>query len=376
MVGKHGASGSKVRHLTSVHEVGDNRIVYRECKGLADAGYDIALIAGQPPVGPVAGVPIIGVGLSRHRVDRAIRVVWKVFRAARRERARICHLHDPELLWAGLLLKLCGHRVIYDVHEDVPKQIMNKFWIPRWAKRVLATGTMLLERLAAAAFDGVVAATPSIAERFPPAKTVIVQNFPRLAAARDHPGGPDFEQRPHAFAYTGGLTGVQGLREIVATTELLPADLGSAVVAGWFDNDALEREVRSAPGWARVEFLGEVTPDEVLVAIHSARCGLVIDHPISNYLESYSTKMFEYMACGVPVVCSDFPFWTRLVSDADCGVTVDPMNPEAVAKAVEALCRDADEARRLGANGRQAILERYNWENEFAKLESLYRRLL
>ena len=119
-----------------------------------------------------------------------------------------------------------------------------------------------------------------------------------------------------------------------------------------------------------------MTPDEVLDVIHSARCGLVIDPPISNYLESYSTKMFEYMACGVPVVCSDFPFWTRLVADADCGVTVDPMDPKAVAKAVEALCRDPDEARRLGANGRRAILERYNWENEFAKLDDLYRRLV
>lgn len=108
----------------------------------------------------------------------------------------------------------------------------------------------------------------------------------------------------------------------------------------------------------------------------SARCGIVIDHPISNYLDSYSTKMFEYMACGIPVVCSDFPLWVRLVGDADCGVSVDPMDPQAAVKAVEALCRNPDEARRLGANGRRAIRERYNWENEFAKLDDLYRRLM
>ena len=148
------------------------------------------------------------------------------------------------------------------------------------------------------------------------------------------------------------------------------------MVAGWFDDGALEREIRASEGWARIRFLGRVTPTEVLEAIHSARCGLVIDHPISNYLESYSTKMFEYMACGVPVVCSDFPFWVHLVADADCGVTVDPMDPKAVAKAVEALGRDPEEARRLGANGRRAILDRYNWETEFAKLDDLYGRLV
>ena len=361
---------TRVRHLTSVHQIGDNRIFYRECKGLADAGYDVALVVGRPPSEPVAGVPVIGVGLPRNRVDRATRVVWNVFRTARRERAQIYHLHDPELLWAGMLLRLLGHRVVYDVHEDAPKQIMNKFWIPWWAKRILAAGTKLVERVAAAAFDGIVAATPSIAERFPPGKTVVVQNFPRLAAARERTDVPDFDGRPHPFAYTGGLAKAQGLREIVATTARLPIDLGDAVVAGWFDDDALEREVRAAPGWQRIRFLGRVTPNEVLEAIHSARCGLVIDHPISNYLESYSTKMFEYMACGVPVVASDFPLWVQLVGDADCGVTVDPMDTYAVAKAVEALCRDPDEARRLGANGRRAILERYNWENEFAKLDA------
>jgi glycosyltransferase involved in cell wall biosynthesis len=148
------------------------------------------------------------------------------------------------------------------------------------------------------------------------------------------------------------------------------------VVAGWFDDDALEREVRAADGWKRIHYLGRVTPTEVLDAIVSARCGIVIDHPISNYLDSYSTKMFEYMACGIPVVCSDFPLWVRLVGDADCGVSVDPMDPQAAVKAVEALCRNPDEARRLGANGRRAIRERYNWENEFAKLDDLYRRLM
>jgi glycosyltransferase involved in cell wall biosynthesis len=266
--------------------------------------------------------------------------------------------------------------VVYDVHEDAPKQIMNKFWIPWWAKRILSTGTMLMERAAAAVFDGIVAATPAIAERFPPGKTVVVQNFPRLAAARVREGeAPGFDNRQHTFAYTGGLAAVQGLREIVETAALLPVDLGDAVVAGFFDDDALEREVRASRGWKRIRFLGRVTPDEVLDVIHSARCGLVIDHPISNYLESYSTKMFEYMACGVPVVCSDFPFWKRIVADADCGIVVDPMDVEAVAKAVESLCRDPDEARRLGENGRRAILDRYNWDNEFAKLEDLYERI-
>ena len=183
-MGRLGTTVLKARHLTSVHPAGDNRILYRECRSLADAGHDIGLIVGHDPIGEIAGVPVLGVGEPRNRVDRMTRVVWNVYRAARRERAHLYHLHDPELLWAGMLLKLHGHKVVYDVHEDAPKQIMNKFWIPSWAKWVLSTGTKLVERLAGSVFDGIVTATPSIAERFPAHKTAVVQNFPRRAAAR------------------------------------------------------------------------------------------------------------------------------------------------------------------------------------------------
>lgn len=374
-MGRLGTTVLKARHLTSVHPAGDNRILYRECRSLADAGHDIGLIVGHEPIGEIAGVPVLGVGEPRNRWDRMTRVVWNVYRAARRERAHLYHLHDPELLWAGMLLKFHGHKVVYDVHEDAPKQIMNKFWIPSWAKWVLSSGTKLVERMAGSVFDGIVTATPSIAERFPAHKTAVVQNFPRRAAADPGVSRPAFHERPYAFAYTGGITAVQGAREIAATAALLPEDLGGAVVAGWFDNDTVEAEVRASEGWENIRFLGRITPQEVLDAILDARCGVVVDHPISNYLDSYSTKMFEYMACGVPVVCSDFPLWTQLVGDADCGVLVDPMDPSAVAKAVERLSRDPDEARRLGENGRTAILDRYNWEAEFAKLDALYRRI-
>jgi glycosyltransferase involved in cell wall biosynthesis len=363
----------RIRHLTSVHRVEDTRILHRECASLVRAGHDVALIAGQPPQEPVAGVRVVGVGLPRNRIDRAFRVAWRVFRAARRERADICHFHDPELIWVGLLLKVLGCRVVYDVHEDVPLQIMNKWWIPRYVRRFLSLGAAVAEWIAGRVLDAIVAATPTIAEKFPAAKTVVVQNFPESEIAR-RPDPVPVEERRYAFAYVGGLKAVQGAREIPEVAAALPEG-SRAVVAGWFDDEAVERDARASEGWPRVDFLGGVSHERAIAAIRDSVCGLVIDHPISNYLDSYSTKMFEYMACAVPVVCSNFPLWARLVGDADCGIAVDPLDPRAAAAAIEKLLRDPDEARRLGANGRRAILERYNWENEFAKLDALYPRL-
>jgi glycosyltransferase involved in cell wall biosynthesis len=364
----------KVRHLTSVHPLDDSRILRRECKSLAQAGYNVALVVGRPPHEDVDGVPIVGVGVAKNRLDRAFRVAWNIYRAAKRERADLYQFHDPELLWVALLLKLWGHKVVYDVHEDVPKQIMNKFWLPRLVRPLLAVLAKLAERVAAVVLDAIVAATPAIAERFPTKKTVVVQNFPEVALAQSNGCDLAFEQRPYAFAYTGGLTCDTGIREILATSMVLGPEM-PGVLAGSFDEDRLEQEIRAAPAWQFLRYLGRVSQCEVIDAIRSAQCGIVVDRPISNYLESYSTKMFEYMACGIPVICSDFPLWVRLVHDADCGVTVDPMNPAAIADAIKEVLGNPEEARRLGANGRRAVMERYNWDNEFIKLDALYRRI-
>ena len=370
-----GAAQPRFRHLTSVHEVDDSRILHRECASLARAGHDVAVIAGRPPSAPVDGVRVVGVGTCRNRLDRMTRIAWRLLRAARRDRADVCHLHDPELLWIGVLLKLGGCRVVYDVHEDVPKQIMDKFWIPPWARRALSLVARVAEGICARIFDAVVAATPSIAERFPAGKTVVVQNFPSAAAARRPlDDALPFPERPYAFAYTGGLTEVQGVRQIMAIATILPREL-TGVLAGWFDSDDLKGEVQASAGWRRVEYRGQIRPAAVLEVLDSTRCGIVVSHPIGNYLESYSTKMFEYMASGVPVVCSDFPLWERIVGEADCGILADPLDPPAFAAAIEQLAKDPDEAARLGANGRRAVLERFNWEAEYTKLDKLYRRL-
>ena len=174
----------KIRHVSSVHSIRDPRIFHKQCKSLAALGYDVGLVACHDRAEVIDGVRIVPIARPKGRLDRMARVGRKLYHAAVRERADVYHLHDPELLWVGALLKLRGFHVIYDVHEDVPKQVMSKHWIPRWARPLVAKVVMLVERLAAGIVDGIVAATPSIARKFPPAKTVVVQNFPEASFRR------------------------------------------------------------------------------------------------------------------------------------------------------------------------------------------------
>ena len=108
---------------------------------------------------------------------------------------------------------------------------------------------------------------------------------------------------------------------------------------------------------------------------HPLEIGLVTLAPRPNYLESYPTKLFEYMASGVPVVASDFPLWRKIVEDAGCGLLVDPQKPEAIAKAMDWLFEHPNQAADMGAAGRRAAHRTYNWQSEADKLLALYEKM-
>ena len=107
-----------------------------------------------------------------------------------------------------------------------------------------------------------------------------------------------------------------------------------------------------------------------------ARVGLVVFQPVENYIDAQPTKLFEYLASGVPVVASDFPVWREIVAAVDAGLLVDPTDPAAVSAAIDALLDDPERAAAMGRRGRAAVLERYRWEPQGARLVDLYSRLL
>ena len=366
------SSALKVRHLSTVHHIGDTRIVHKELKSLQDAGFDVALVACHDGNTTVAGVPVIGIGVAtRGRVHRMSMKALQLFRRALLEKADIYHFHDPELMPVGIALRLCGKKVIYDVHEDVPKQIRNKARISPLIRGPIALLARSAEALTARIVDGVVAATPSIAEKFPRHKTIVCQNFPEKTLALERNTKP-FNERPNAFLYIGGLTAHQGVAEMVEAFALLPEDVKGLFAGPFYEDPA---PVEAMPGWAHVNYVGRLDRLAVVAALRDSQVGLVIDRPITNYVDAYSTKMFEYMACGIPFVASDFPMWVDIVAEAGCGATVDPYDAKAVAAAMRTYLDDPEFAAETGERGRQAILNKFNWSIEFEKLLHHYEGL-
>jgi glycosyltransferase involved in cell wall biosynthesis len=232
-----------------------------------------------------------------------------------------------------------------------------------------------LLRLAGRVSDGVVAATPAIALGLPSARTVVVQNFP-IPAELHHEGSLPYRERPPLFAYLGGLSPMRGIREMLSALERLPAQSQARLaLAGKFESDAVEAECRQRPGWARVDMLGYLGRTELAGLLGRSRAGLVLLRPEPSYMESYPTKLFEYMAVGLPVVASHFPLWREIVEGAGCGLLVDPLDPDAIARALSWVLDHPAEAAEMGARGQKAVAERFGWPAEEEKLLRFYRSL-
>ncbi|HET8721211.1 MAG TPA: glycosyltransferase family 4 protein [Nitrospira sp.] len=343
---------------------------------LAAAGFDVTFGVPHDCADVVDKVRIEPIARPSGRVMRMAVATIRLARLARSLRPSIVHFHDPELIPVGLFLKGLGVRVIYDVHEDLPKQIRSKHWINPWLRPVLATGSAAVEAIAARILDGIIVATPAIARRFPTDKTETVQNFP-FHSELALPSALPYRERSPTAAYVGGISEIRGIREMLAAMDRLPDRLGGRLkIAGSFTPVSLEREMLAVPGWSRVDYVGWQSRADLALLMGSVRMGLVLFHPVPNHVEAQPNKLFEYMSAGVPVVASDFPLWREIVEGAGCGLLVDPLDPDAIAGAIAWLLDHPEEAERMGQAGRQSVLTRYNWESESRKLVDFYNRIL
>jgi glycosyltransferase involved in cell wall biosynthesis len=370
------ALGRSAVHMTTVHSPTDPRIFAKECRSLAEAGWTVTLVAPGERDDTRDGVRIRAVQ-PRHRLARMTLGVLDAYRVAREIPADVYHLHDPELIAAGLLLRLRRRRVIYDAHEDLPAHVLAKSWIPRGVQSFASAFSAWLLKLVASYFTAIVAVTESVAARFPVRKTVVVHNFPRLEDFSSTRHNLPYAARPAHLAYAGGISELRGLREMVAATARLPAELGARLILiGRFQPASLQAEVGNLPGAdGRVEVLGWRSPSAVAELLGESRIGLCLLHPLQNYMEGMPTKLFEYMAAGLPVIASDFPLWRSIVDPAGCGILVDPLDVKAIAGAATQLLRDPKEAEEMGQRGRAAVEARYSWSSEASKLLALYERL-
>jgi glycosyltransferase involved in cell wall biosynthesis len=263
--------------------------------------------------------------------------------------------------------------VIYDVHEDVPKQILNKKWIGSlYLRKIVAFFVDILEKISAKTINGIVCATESISQRFPKHKTITLRNLPILKIIDDILPASSAKNKP-IIIYAGGLTRIRGIREIIQSMEYINEKAELWLLGNW-ESDKFKEECEAVKGWVKTKYLGFKPLEEVYSLMKSAEIGISILYPVKNYLTSLPVKTYEYMACSLPVIMSDFPYWKEIFGDF--ALFANPNNPEDIAQQILFLLEHKDRATELGKKGREFAETRYNWETESKKLLKLYQTIL
>lgn len=359
--------------MTSVHRYDDVRIYHKEAKALKQVGYDVTLLCSNHKGKDVEwydenGIRFIKIDVPKKRSKRVLHA-WKGFyKKALELNCDYYHFHDPELIKAGLKLRKKA-RVIYDIHEDVPRQILTKPYLKPFIAKISSWFVERYEEYSAKRFYAIIAAEPVIYERLININpnTVMVCNYPKLDEFQIV--DDDFSKRQNAVCYIGGITKIRGIFEMIDAVNDTDYKL---ILAGEYETDELKIQAEQKKGYENVDYKGFLDRQGVKETLSTVKAGLVTLHPIPKYLTALPVKMFEYMIAKVPVISSDFPYWKQIVDDASCGVCVDPLNPDEIKKAIKYIIDNPDVAKQMGENGRKKVLEKYNWDIEKKKLIALY----
>lgn len=362
---------SKICIMTTVHQSLNGRIFHKQAKSLAGAGYDVVIIGPHHTNETINNIRIVALGETKNRIKRMLKLTFNELFLALKEKADVYHLHDPELLIVGILLKmLTGKKVIYDVHEDYAEAMLDKSWLPSLTRIPVSFGLNILEQLSARLFDQIIAATPVIAHKFPATKASVIRNFPLYDLISEAEPLKVKKERP-VVIYAGGLSETRGIKEIIQAVGLLKGSVELWLLGPW-ERDDFKTECEMLHEWQFTKYLGHKTLSEVYAHMKAADVGLFCCRPLPRYLKSLPIKYFEYLACGVPVILSSSSYWENIFGDSALFAS----SPRSIADNIMKLIAERGLREYLVNNGMKHINNEYNWRIESGRFLDVYEKVL
>lgn len=364
----------KVCHITSAHKRYDVRIFEKECRSLAKNGYDVTLIVNDSNEDEVIdNVKIVSTKFAPiSRKERMLKSGNKILEKAVEVDADVYHFHDPELLPIGNRLKKIGKKVIFDSHEDVPMQIMDKYWIPKYMRRFASKSYRIYEDRSVRKYDAVISVTPHLVERFKliNSNCAMVTNYPIINIVEETSKNPK-----KAICFAGGISEQWSHHNIINAIEDIP-EL-EYILAGEGEKEYMD-SLKSLPGWRKVNYLGKIPHSDVRYIYYESIAGVALN--FSNQAKEQgtlgNTKLFEFMESGLPVICSDYKLWKEIINEYECGICVNPNDVAEIKNAVDFVINNVDKSVKMGQNARKAAVEKYNWSTQEGTLLETYKNLI
>ncbi len=359
----------RILHLSTVHPVDDVRIFHKEVRSLRGAGYEVIVTGIQTGPLPSDIQPARIIDKPASRFARVQKSVSQAVAICRELRPDVLHFHDPELLLAlPLVARFCGS-IIYDSHEFISEAVEHKSYLPPFVRSAVGTQVRLVERVFCNFVDAVVAPTPHIAAYYRAMGKTVVEaaNYPARTSLPQFTG---LEGRAQRAIYTGGLSSFRGLAQMLEASRRTGIGLD---LAGPRDGEA-EVLFKAMP--ANVCDHGLLPLSQAATLQTKGMVGMSLLMPTKQYVNAIPTKVFEFFAAGLIVICSDFPFLRGLFDGFETITYVDPQDNEQIARALQDAIAAYGKSEKALLASRDRVLRQFTWEAEADRLIELYATIL
>lgn len=363
---------------SSVHVWSDTRIYFKEAKTLASQGLEVDFYAIDYP-SEKAVIPNLTMHYMKPQKRYNRFVHWRfLYKEMIQSDAMYFHFHDPELLFvARALKKRLGDeiRITYDMHEHLPAAIKTKQWLPAFIRPTLSSLVERVEKKLMKYCDTVIFAELSYKENYTELglNKVDVLNYPILPKIDVVP----VKEEVFTLIYVGILIEQRGLFNMLelakALKEKQTIDFHFKLIGPIFTNEEVVTQfIKNNDLSDNITLYGRMQYKDIWEHYASAHVGVCLLHPTPNNLNSHSTKLFEYMAAELPIIASDFPDFTTMLTEHQCGKTSNPDDYETLVEIVQSYIADPQGNKVIGSNGRTAFDTYYNWNHEGEKLLAIY----
>ncbi len=361
----------------------DRRQFDRQAPALVSGAHDVLYLAVNPDPSSNNGLSFVPLSPREGRLARftgGLNQFGKIKNLSP-DAIQLCSIEQLPL---GLALRLTSDiKVTYDCREDMYHSMRDhKTRFPKMVRQVFASCVKLIEGMADRWFDGIVASDRAIHDSFesmPNDQKTIFYNTPLLSMFEKN--YQPLSERPYDVVVMGSMSPRTGVLDLVQAIGLLKRreTIVKAMLLGDPSNDILEpitRVMQQDGIDDQIHITGRIPHSEVPKTLATCKIGIVPLPDMPKFRNNIACKAFEYMACGMPVICTDLPPQREFVIEGKNGFFYEPGNVGQLANAIEELLVDLPRANELGNAGRTMAEGTWNCEHEQEKYRRFYDRLL
>jgi glycosyltransferase involved in cell wall biosynthesis len=373
----------RIALVTSIHPDFDARL-WKYANVLRGLGHEVHIVCPWAvQAGEMEGVifhPFKRVASLRARL---FQVPWRLGQALLPllPKVDVVHFHDIDILpWMTMIALI--KPVIYDVHENYPEEMLSRQGIPRILRRGLSIAVRWMQIGCAAVIRNVVLVADSQHKDLvgPTLRKTMVMNYATVELLRDV--APDYMTRPDGVIFLGSQHENNGSRLLVEIADRLRKRLpGMKTYAIDRFADPVYRqklldEVTRRGLQDNYVLLPNVKPQSIMQYLNRCTIAVTCNLRVPQQINGVHTKLFEYMAAGLPTVASDLPHQVKTISEANNGLLAKPEDPNSFVEAICQLAANRERARQIGVNGQRYFIERYSWESQADVIQGLYERAM